>query len=450
MKDQVIEMDRLQEETIWRQRVFENVTRLTAIGGLGLLVVFVVIELLDTQFPARSMAGVAVAVLLISLFSMIVVRRVSLQPAIVLYIAGLTLTTFAGINFTGGITGPFLLFLMVFPVLAGQLGGTFAVRWGTIVVIFFWLVAMALEILGLATPVQLPTNAARALYYTVFPTSLLLVAVIVRVFVQRGQQSMTVLYERERALAESARLAEAAAEAERESRAREARSASHIRETVAGYVDYLSHVAAGEYTVRVDVGELEEDVEGDPELHALGEYLNATVDALVAALTQAQEVQRRYAEQSWQDVVASGRAQPGFTYRQNEITPEVEWLPQMRRAVDSGALVAEGEGAAVPLVINRQVVGAIGGQHPDGRPWTDEELALIEDVTGRLAQTIESLRLFDETQRRATQERLVSTVTGRMRETLDVETVLQTAAREIGEALGFLALDVRLDTEERA
>jgi predicted Zn-dependent protease len=64
-----------------------------------------------------------------------------------------------------------------------------------------------------------------------------------------------------------------------------------------------------------------------------------------------------------------------------------------------------------------------------------------------LAQTVESLRLLDETQRRAARERLTGEVTARMRETLDVDTVLQTAVREIGHALGLAALDVRLGTE---
>ncbi|MBN2389394.1 MAG: GAF domain-containing protein, partial [Anaerolineae bacterium] len=239
--------------------------------------------------------------------------------------------------------------------------------------------------------------------------------------------------------------AEELAVAERELREREAHGAVHIRETVYGYVDYLSRVAAGEYAARVDVGTLEEDVEGDRELHALGEYLNTTVDALVAALNQAQEVQRRYTEQSWQDIVESGRARPGFAYRQKEITPEVGWLPQMTRAMNSAAPVVEGEGAAVPLVINRQVVGVLGGEHPDGRPWADEELALIEDVTGQLAQTIESLRLFDDVQRRAVQERLVGDVTARIRESLDVETVLKTAAQEMRKALGLDKITVHLE-----
>jgi len=448
MSDRVLETGRLREEIAWRQRVFENVTRVSAVGAAGLLILFVILGLLDTMIPAWPLAGVAAMTGLISLLSLFVSRRVNLQPAVVLYLAGLTLTTFASINFAGGVTGPLLMFLMVFPVLAGQLGGIFAVQWSTVVVIFFWLVAMVLEILGGATPVELPDNTARALYYTVFPASLLAIAIIVRIFVQRGQHGMAVAYERERALAESTQQAQAAVEAEREAREREVRAAMHIRETVAGYVDYLSRVAAGEYTACVDVGELDEDVEGDRELHALGEYLNTTVDTLVAALTQAQEVQRRYTEQSWQTVVASGRVQPGFAYRQDQITPEAEWLPQMTQAVDRGAPVAQAESAAVPLVINRQVVGAIGGQHTDGRPWTEEELSLIEDVTGQLAQTIESLRLFDDVQRRAVQEQLIGEVTTRIRESLDMETVLKTAVREMRRSLGLDKITIHLGTSQ--
>jgi GAF domain-containing protein len=75
---------------------------------------------------------------------------------------------------------------------------------------------------------------------------------------------------------------------------------------------------------------------------------------------------------------------------------------------------------------------------------------LIEDVTRQLAQTIESLRLFEDVQRRAAREQLVGEVTGRIRESLKLETILETAAHEIGEALGLVALEVRLDEDEQA
>ncbi|HOT90663.1 MAG TPA: GAF domain-containing protein [Anaerolineae bacterium] len=446
MKGRATEVDQSQqEETLWRQRIFEKVARFSAIGAAGLIVAFVVLWLFRPKTPLLPLLVVAAFSVLLSLLALFFSRRGRLQTAVILYIIGLTLTTFVSFDFAGGVTGPLLMFLLLLPILAGQFGGITAVRWNVLIIILFWIATVVLESLGVLTPVALPADIARYLSYATFLTILLLIAVIVNLFVKRGQQSLAVVRERERALAESIRLAETAAEAERAAREHATHAASHLRETVAGYAEYLARVAAGDYTARVDVGVLDENVEGDTELHALGEYLNATVDALLQALQRAQETQRRYTEQAWQDVIAAGRVQPGFAYRQNQIIPEAEWLPQMVRAVDSGAPVAQDEGAAVPLVINRQVVGAIGGRHPDGRPWTTEELSLIEDVTGQLAQTIEGLRLFDDVQRRAARERVLREITARIRSSTDPEMVLKSLLREVGSVLNRPAF-VRLVT----
>ncbi|MFP4345442.1 MAG: GAF domain-containing protein [Anaerolineales bacterium] len=448
MRDRLLEMGRLQEEVAWRQQVFAKVTRVSAFVEAGLFVLFVTLGLLDLTIPAWPLAGVALAGGWISLLSMWLNRRGRLQPAIVLYLVGVMLTTFASINMAGGVTGPLVIFLMVVPMLAGQVGGGVAVRWSTAVVIFFWAVAVALESFGVVTPLQVPDPTVRVVHYGMFLFTLLFISVIVSISVRRAQQGMVTAYERERELAESTRVAQAAAEAEREAREREARAVAHIREMVAEYVTYLSQVAAGNYAVQLDVGELDEELEGARELGALGEYLNATVDRLVELLTETQSMQRRYTAQSWEAVLETGRAEPGFAYRRDQIVPTTEWLPQMRKAVNSGGVVSEGESAAVPLVINRQVVGALGGQHPEGRPWTEEELALIEDVSRQLAQTIESLRLFDDVQRRAAREQLVGQVTGRIRETLDMETMLQTATEQLRRALDLEDLIVQLATPE--
>lgn len=456
MSDRVLERGRLREEVAWRQRVFESVARVSAFVGAGLFLLFGALELLEVGIPAGALAGVALAEGLISLVSLWLNRRGRLQIAIVLYLVGVMLTTFASINMAGGVTGPLMIFLMVFPVLAGQIGGIFAVRWSTAVVIFFWAVAVALESFGVATPMQIPETTERFLHYVMFPATLLFMGLIVGVSVRRAQQGMTTAYEREQELAETTRVAQAAAAAEHEARERESRAVSQIREMVTRYVTYLSQVAAGNYSAELEVGDLDEDVEGAQELSALGEYLNATVDRLVELLMETQSMQRQYTAQSWESILERGRVQPGFAYRQHEIVPEMEWLPQMREAVDSGASVIEGEDAAVPLIINRQVVGAIGGQHPEGRPWTEEELVLIEDVTRQLAQTIEGLRLFEDVQRRAAREQLVSEVTGRLRASLDIDTVLQTTIRELGRVLGaegtvrMVPTDNGDDTPERS
>ena len=54
------------------------------------------------------------------------------------------------------------------------------------------------------------------------------------------------------------------------------------------------------------------------------------------------------------------------------------------------------------------------------------------------------MRLVDATQRLAAREHIVSEISSRIRATLDLETVLQTAAVEIRQALDVPELSVRL------
>jgi hypothetical protein len=442
-----IEMDQEQARRIQTVRMTIRASMVTASVPL---IAFTVQWIVAPQFVTRYIAVVALVFILFSGISLWLIRRQRLDSAIGVYIAILVAALMSAVYILGGITGPVTVGFVMTAAIMGLIGGTKALRYGGIVIGVLYLLGLLLEAMQFVHPLHVPDAASWLIEGSLFLAVFTVTAFVVGIFDSQTKRALATERERGLELVEASRQAEQLAMTEREARERENRAALHIRETVDGYVDYLSRVATGDYTARVDVGELEEDVEGDRELHALGEYLNTTVDALVAALTQSQEVQRRYTEQTWQAIVESGRVQPGFAYRENEITPEVEWLPQMTRAVDSAAPVAEGEGAAVPLVINRQVVGALGGEHPDGRPWTDEELALIENVTGQLAQTIESLRLFDDVQRRAVQERLVGEVTGRIRESLDVETVLKTAAQEMRRSLGLDKITVHLGTfEER-
>jgi len=67
----------------------------------------------------------------------------------------------------------------------------------------------------------------------------------------------------------------------------------------------------------------------------------------------------------------------------------------------------------------------------------------------QLGVALDSARLFEETQERAERERLVGDLTSRMRASLDIDTVLQTAAQEIRRALNLEEVEVRLGTEEQ-
>jgi GAF domain-containing protein/HAMP domain-containing protein len=100
---------------------------------------------------------------------------------------------------------------------------------------------------------------------------------------------------------------------------------------------------------------------------------------------------------------------------------------------------------AIPVTVRGQTIGVINAHKPKGRgEWTAEEITLVETLTEQLGAALESARLFQDTQRRAARERLIGEVTARIRETLDMEAVLKTAAGEMRQALGLDRLVVRL------
>ncbi len=74
--------------------------------------------------------------------------------------------------------------------------------------------------------------------------------------------------------------------------------------------------------------------------------------------------------------------------------------------------------------------------------WTDEEKFMLETIIEQLGVALESARLYEETQRRAVQEQLTGEVAASFRESLDIETVLQTAARELRNALNLAEVEI--------
>jgi GAF domain-containing protein len=98
-------------------------------------------------------------------------------------------------------------------------------------------------------------------------------------------------------------------------------------------------------------------------------------------------------------------------------------------------------------MVRDQVVGVLGFRKEENSPdWTSEEINLLETLAAQLGPALEGAQLYRETQNRAARERLTGQIAARMRETLDMEVVLQTAAQQMREVLGLAEAEVRLGT----
>jgi GAF domain-containing protein/HAMP domain-containing protein len=176
-----------------------------------------------------------------------------------------------------------------------------------------------------------------------------------------------------------------------------------------------------------------------------------------AALEEAAATHRRYLRRAWTEYARS-RDVSGYQQTQVSLIPlDRQILPEVQQATREGRLLTGGgDGGAdpsatpatlvEPIVLRGQIIGALGfKQKPGAPPWSDDDVALIQTVASQLAQAVENLRLSRETERRAAREQLVGAVTARMRESLDLDTVLQTTTREMREALGLHSVMIELE-----
>jgi GAF domain-containing protein len=118
-------------------------------------------------------------------------------------------------------------------------------------------------------------------------------------------------------------------------------------------------------------------------------------------------------------------------------------VPQQKDDRESNAQLI-----SIPIQVRGQILGFVHARKPDrAGAWSAEQTALLNTLIDQLGVSLDSARLYEETQERAERERMVGEITSHMRETLDLETVLQTAAREMRRALDLAEVEMRLGSD---
>jgi GAF domain-containing protein len=151
-----------------------------------------------------------------------------------------------------------------------------------------------------------------------------------------------------------------------------------------------------------------------------------------------QAIQQQYVRAAWTRYASSAEVR-GFRFRDGAVEHDNDaWLGAMTQAVQQKSTASRPQELALPVTLRGQVIGALGMRRDASTraEWGEEELALAQSITDQLAETIEGLRLLDETQRRAAREQLTRRVVDQMRRAPDMDSLMQTTLREMRAALG--------------
>lgn len=191
-----------------------------------------------------------------------------------------------------------------------------------------------------------------------------------------------------------------------------------------------------------------------------------------------QEVQRAYgvaSHMAWKDILQTSqriayRFEKGTVREVDEpITTPQKPTTQEPEAAPLPGVAPTPASLHIPIKVREQVIGYLnlrrtlaagnrtgeGDEGDDGStqsvaPFNAEQIELLQGLSDQLGAALEGARLYQDSQRLALREQLTSEVTSRIRETLDMDTVLKTAVQEIQQTLDVPEVVITLKGETQA
>jgi GAF domain-containing protein/HAMP domain-containing protein len=98
----------------------------------------------------------------------------------------------------------------------------------------------------------------------------------------------------------------------------------------------------------------------------------------------------------------------------------------------------------LPLVVTGQMIGLLMVASRQIHTWTEAELQTLRSLSTQVAGAVENARLFQQVRARAAREQALNQMTARFARSLNVDSVLQSAVRELGQSLQITEVAVHL------
>lgn len=157
----------------------------------------------------------------------------------------------------------------------------------------------------------------------------------------------------------------------------------------------------------------------------------------------------QFTKSEWSSFFQGTKKASGYIFNHQTIETVDEPTDEVKQVWDMNeSIILNSDGdkpglLAVPLKIRGEAIGVLSlGFDEDNSP--EDMRDLVEDIANRLALVMENARLLEAAQQRVDRQRLVGEVSDQIRGTLDLESILKTAAEKIRESLDLPEVSLRL------
>jgi GAF domain-containing protein len=128
-----------------------------------------------------------------------------------------------------------------------------------------------------------------------------------------------------------------------------------------------------------------------------------------------------------------------------------QYTPSGVRPSEPDPSKAQGESAMrVPIRLRGEIIGMITLQRGANSPeWSERERGLVEKISTQTALALDNSRLIEDVQRNAQRDQILAAVSSRIRETLDLDVIMQKAVQEFVRSMNLKEAEVRLGGTEK-
>ena len=179
------------------------------------------------------------------------------------------------------------------------------------------------------------------------------------------------------------------------------------------------------------------------------------------ALSSAEEAQNRYLAQAWEKLAQEGQQKerlfiqpeaPSLSESAAQNAKEQALNHNQPTLVELNGTGPTRKAIVAPVKLGSATIGAFQLHQAGNKEqiWSEQDLIFIEAVLNQLAQTAENLRLFGETRERAGRERTIREITDKLRAAPNLDALLETAARELGQRLEVRHTVLELGIESKS
>jgi GAF domain-containing protein len=137
----------------------------------------------------------------------------------------------------------------------------------------------------------------------------------------------------------------------------------------------------------------------------------------VSELAKALEAERAFVELAAED---GAQAAIAYEYTSSGVVPGARGSQQPRPG-----------GLRQPLELRGQTLGTVVIDRGPGAVWTDADRDLAQKTAAQTSLALENVRLLEDTRQRALHEQSLSELSARLGESVDLDSLLQTAVREL-------------------